>query len=252
MQARPDAHDVIGFYWTYPVPGRHLARDVETAVEQSRTIALHRDLVRQEATRQGGRVVAEYVYEEPKGRPTKLILDDLERILRRHADATVCWVDTSMNHRWRDHPFLHALTVVRHRVCRIDVDSDNELIAHYRQHALLKAVQKMGDLYDKAGPYKAPVNKQGQSIDQAALKWALIEAIHRLYSHIADSLGDERADEIWALLQKLEVPVPRGLTWNRAGFEDVRRRFARSYDPDFDFRIDRERTRSHRDAAAAS
>lgn len=102
----------VGFYWTLPVarrPFRKDTTDVMEAARRSRTIRYQLELVRRFVQDEKGRLVGEAAFVElAADRGTEHVADALGRVASlctRHA-ATLVYVDFSLVHHWRPHPFM--------------------------------------------------------------------------------------------------------------------------------------------------
>ena len=106
------ARAYVGFYWTLPVarrPFRKDTTDVEEAARRSRTIRYQLEVIRRHVQEVKGTLVGEAAFVElAVDRGTRHIEDALRKtaaLCMRHA-ATLLYVDFSLVHHWRPHPFM--------------------------------------------------------------------------------------------------------------------------------------------------
>lgn len=102
----------VGFYWTLPVSRRPFRKDttnVEEAARRSRTIRYQLEIIRRHVREEKGTLVGEAAFVElAVDRGTRHVEDALGKIAAlctTHA-ATLLYVDFSLVHHWRPHPFM--------------------------------------------------------------------------------------------------------------------------------------------------
>lgn len=102
----------VGFYWTLPVarrPFRKDTTDVEEAARRSRTIRYQLEMIRRYVREDKGELVGEAAFVElAVDRGTEHVAPTLAKVVTlcaAHA-ATLLYVDFSLVHHWRPHPFM--------------------------------------------------------------------------------------------------------------------------------------------------
>jgi hypothetical protein len=109
----------VGFYWTLPVARRPFRRDTTDATEaarRSRTIRYQLELARRFVREHKGRLVGESAFVElAVDRGTEHVVGALDKVAALCATHTamLLYVDFSLVHHWRPHPFMMSYLQTR-------------------------------------------------------------------------------------------------------------------------------------------